>query len=312
MSITASGDRLHFGASTRRTQPSCATSTATRSAACQLRQSPRNRLQKAPRARFVLGHRVHRPALLAHRHGHQPLRLPPLPMMLRRRRRPRRRQLAGHRQLPRLLARRVACALQPTMWRAGACTGRCGARRWCAPALVATVLLTLGMALPGAALWPPWRGRRAWPGALVFVYVSGWCLARWRRAHARRRWPASSTSARGWASRQRHGRRGAMYGACRRRRSWAICALLAAVLTALARPQLEAARWPRAAAASTDDAAAGRRVSPAFTLAYGTAELRLHHHHDLSPVALERFARLDRGRPVLDPSISPQRFDRRR
>ncbi|HNK18612.1 MAG TPA: YbfB/YjiJ family MFS transporter, partial [Piscinibacter sp.] len=72
----------------------------------------------------------------------------------------------------------MACALQPTMWR------RWGLRRplrhtaVVRAGLVATVLLTLGMALPGAALWPLWRGLAGVASALVFVYVSGWCLAR--------------------------------------------------------------------------------------------------------------------------------------
>ncbi|MFM8767001.1 MAG: YbfB/YjiJ family MFS transporter [Rubrivivax sp.] len=71
----------------------------------------------------------------------------------------------------------MGCALQPVLW-----------RRWGRPALeptvmvrfglAATVLLTLGMALPWPAAWPLWRGLAGVASALVFVYVSGWCLAR--------------------------------------------------------------------------------------------------------------------------------------
>ncbi|HWH82531.1 MAG TPA: YbfB/YjiJ family MFS transporter, partial [Burkholderiaceae bacterium] len=43
--------------------------------------------------------------------------------------------------------------------------------------LVATGLLTLGMALPLAALWPLWRFAAGVASALVFVYTWGWCLA---------------------------------------------------------------------------------------------------------------------------------------
>ncbi len=71
----------------------------------------------------------------------------------------------------------IACALQPWLWR------RLG---WSAPeptavvrlGLVATVLLTLGMVLPWPAVWPWWRFLAGVASALVFVYSSGWCLAR--------------------------------------------------------------------------------------------------------------------------------------
>ena len=42
--------------------------------------------------------------------------------------------------------------------------------------LVATVLLTLSMALPWPAAWPLWRFLAGVASALVFVYSSGWCL----------------------------------------------------------------------------------------------------------------------------------------
>ena len=44
--------------------------------------------------------------------------------------------------------------------------------------MVATVLLTLGMALPWPSSWALWRGLAGVASALVFVYASGWCLAR--------------------------------------------------------------------------------------------------------------------------------------
>ena len=44
--------------------------------------------------------------------------------------------------------------------------------------LVATALLTAGMALPLPALWPLWRFLAGMASALVFVYVAGWVLAR--------------------------------------------------------------------------------------------------------------------------------------
>ena len=43
--------------------------------------------------------------------------------------------------------------------------------------LISTVLLTLGMAAPWAAIWPFLRFWAGVASALVFVYTSGWCLA---------------------------------------------------------------------------------------------------------------------------------------
>lgn len=72
----------------------------------------------------------------------------------------------------------MACALQPWLWARWRFTGalphtlavRCG--------LVATVLLTLGMATAWPPAWPLWRLLAGVASALVFVYGSGWCLAR--------------------------------------------------------------------------------------------------------------------------------------
>ena len=50
--------------------------------------------------------------------------------------------------------------------------------------LVATGLLTLGMALPAAPLWPLLRFAAGVASAVVFVYTSGWCLAQLARLEA--------------------------------------------------------------------------------------------------------------------------------
>ena len=50
--------------------------------------------------------------------------------------------------------------------------------------LVATALLTLGMALPVPALWPLLRFAAGVASAVVFVYTSGWCLAQLARLGA--------------------------------------------------------------------------------------------------------------------------------
>jgi hypothetical protein len=72
----------------------------------------------------------------------------------------------------------MACALQPWLWarwRVARPLAHAPAVRW---GLVATVVLTLGMALAWPAAWPLWRLLAGMASALVFVYSSGWCLAR--------------------------------------------------------------------------------------------------------------------------------------
>ncbi len=72
----------------------------------------------------------------------------------------------------------MACALQPWLWarwRLTAPLAHTVAVRW---GLVATVLLTLGMATAWPMAWPLWRLLAGMASALVFVYGSGWCLAR--------------------------------------------------------------------------------------------------------------------------------------
>ncbi len=72
----------------------------------------------------------------------------------------------------------MACALQPLVW-----------ARWRAltpivhthairAGLLATVVLTMAMASQWPAAWPLWRFLAGVASALVFVYTSGWCLAR--------------------------------------------------------------------------------------------------------------------------------------
>ena len=71
----------------------------------------------------------------------------------------------------------LGCAAQPALWR------RLGwppvtHTRAIRAGLVATVALTGAMALPVPAVWGLWRGLAGVASAVVFVYVSGWCLAR--------------------------------------------------------------------------------------------------------------------------------------
>ncbi len=71
----------------------------------------------------------------------------------------------------------VLCVAQPAIWqRLGLAPFRAAA--WVRGGLTATVLLTLGMALPVPVAWPTLRFAAGVASALVFVFTSGWCLAR--------------------------------------------------------------------------------------------------------------------------------------
>lgn len=163
----------------------------------------------------------------------------------------------------------MACAVQPALWRrwgraplAHTSVVRAG--------LIATVLLTLLMALPLPALWALARFLAGVASAFVFVYVSGWCLARLAALGA----PAlagiiyvgpglgisaSGLAATAMVSQGVHATTG-----------WAVFALLAALLTAIAWPQLRGA-VAAPAASDVHDATPPRGTIAAFTLAYGLA-----------------------------------------
>ena len=164
----------------------------------------------------------------------------------------------------------MACALQPALW-----------RRWgrqvplvhttaIRAGLVATVLLTLGMVLPAAALWPLWRGLAGVASAVVFVYVSGWCLARLTALGAPSlggiiyAGPGLGIAVSGLAASVMvaHGVRAAV--------GWVAFALLAAGLTALAWPQLRGTVATASAKRSADAPPPGLMMA-SFTLAYGLA-----------------------------------------
>jgi MFS family permease len=165
----------------------------------------------------------------------------------------------------------LACALQPALW-----------QRWQRPTplahtrvvrlgLVATVLLTLGMAPHWPVAWPLGRFLAGIASALVLVYTSGWCLARLTTLGAPALagiiyvGPGVGITVSGLAA-------SAMVAAGWQAASgWAVFALLAAALTTLAWPQLRgvvAAPPPAQAAAAT-----GAQVGALglFTFAYGLA-----------------------------------------
>ena len=163
----------------------------------------------------------------------------------------------------------MACTLQPALWRRW---GRAPLSHTAAVrlGLVATVALTLGMALPAPAAWPLWRGLAGVASALVFVYVSGWCLARLSALGAPSLagiiyvGPGLGIAVSGFAA------TAMVAHELRAATAWAAFALLALALTALAWPQLRGTVSLPAAASPVHDGTP-RSTIAAFTLAYGLA-----------------------------------------
>lgn len=70
----------------------------------------------------------------------------------------------------------LACTFQPWIWRRLGWTGTADGPRLVRAGLVATVLLTLGMALHVPAAWALLRFAAGVASAVVFLYTTGWCL----------------------------------------------------------------------------------------------------------------------------------------
>ena len=82
------------------------------------------------------------------------------------------------------LAGALLCTFQPWLWARVPGLPAIHAPGLVRGGLVATVLLTLGMALPVPALWPTLRFAAGVASAVVFVFISGWCLAQLARQGA--------------------------------------------------------------------------------------------------------------------------------
>ena len=82
------------------------------------------------------------------------------------------------------LAGALLCTFQPWLWSRAAWLPAINAPLMVRGGLVATALLTLGMALPWPATWPALRFAAGVASAVVFVYTSGWCLAQLARLGA--------------------------------------------------------------------------------------------------------------------------------
>ncbi|MGY0195846.1 YbfB/YjiJ family MFS transporter [Leptothrix sp. BB-4] len=164
----------------------------------------------------------------------------------------------------------LACAMQPWLWRRFGRQAPVVPTRAIRIGLVATLALTAGMALPWPAAWPWWRFLAGLASALVFVYTSGWCLARLTALGApalagviyigpglgisTSGLAASAMVAHGWQAWQ----------------GWLAMALLALLLMALAWPRLHGSVGVTGGAAQPDGPLR-RPALAAFALAYGLA-----------------------------------------
>lgn len=163
----------------------------------------------------------------------------------------------------------MACAVQPALWRRWGLAALSNTRA-VRLGLVATVLLTLGMAVPWAAAWPLWRGLAGVISAVVFVYVSGWCLMRLAALGAPALagiiyvGPGLGIAVSGLAA------TGMVAAGARAATGWAVFAVLALVLTAIAWPQLRGAVQASSGVPAEHDHPA-RGATAAFVLAYGLA-----------------------------------------
>jgi MFS family permease len=164
----------------------------------------------------------------------------------------------------------MACTLQPLVWARWKVATPLAHTRVVRAGLLATVVLTLGMAPHWPTLWPLWRFLAGMASAVVFVYVAGWCLARLTALGAPALaglifvGPGMGITVSGLAA------SAMVAGGWHAASGWAMFGVLAAVLTALAWPQLRgtvvvAATAPQAPAAAQVGAIA------TFALAYGLA-----------------------------------------
>lgn len=164
----------------------------------------------------------------------------------------------------------MACAVQPWMWSRFPTLRPVVHTTAMRLGLVLTVALTWGMALGWPAVWPLWRFLAGMASALVFVYTSGWCLARLAAAGAPRLsgvifvGPGLGIAVSGFAA------TAMVAGGMRAASGWAVMAVLALVLTAVVWPRLQGAVAP-AAPPTGLSGASGAGALALLAVAYGLA-----------------------------------------
>ncbi len=163
----------------------------------------------------------------------------------------------------------MACALQPWAWSRWPSLPAIVHTKAIRMGLLATVLLTAGMALHWQAGWALWRFLAGVASAMVFVYTSGWCLARLSAVGAPKLagviyvGPGLGIAVSGLAA------TAMVAGGLTAAQGWMASAVLALVLTAWVWPQLRGTVVP--AAPTGAPAGAGGSAMALLAVAYGLA-----------------------------------------
>ena len=178
------------------------------------------------------------------------------------------------------LAGALLCTFQPWIWARVPALPAINAPLMVRGGLVATGLLTLGMAVPWSASWPLLRFAAGVASAVVFVYTSGWCLAQLARMNATAVGGAIYTGPGAGIAISGVFASGMVQWGWLAQTGWLIFGVLAFVLTACVWRTFRSA--PAAAPASTSAAPAaagpvierhGRAEVGCLALAYGLAGL---------------------------------------
>ena len=173
------------------------------------------------------------------------------------------------------LAGALLCTFQPWIWARVRGLPSVNPTRLVRGGLVATGLLTLGMALPLAAGWPLLRFAAGVASAVVFVYTSGWCLAQLARMNAPALGGAIYTGPGAGIAVSGLFASGMVQWGWHAQTGWAIFGVLAFVLTASVwrtfRGASSAAPAVASGAATQEAAAHGRAEVGCLALAYGLA-----------------------------------------
>ncbi len=164
----------------------------------------------------------------------------------------------------------MACALQPWVWARFPTLRPVVHTTAMRLGLALTVVLTLGMALHWPTVWPLWRFLAGIASAMVFVYTSGWCLARLSAAGAPQLGgvifvgPGLGIAVSGLAA------TAMVASGLSAATGWATMAALAVVLTAMVWPQLQGV-VAQAAPPTGVSGASGGSAMALLAAAYGLA-----------------------------------------
>ena len=177
------------------------------------------------------------------------------------------------------LAGALLCTFQPWIWRRAPRLPAINGVWLLRAGLIATGVLTLGMALPLPAVWPLLRFAAGVASAVVFVYTSGWCLAQLARRNAAALGGAMYTGPGAGIVISGLFASGMVQWGWLAQTGWAIFGVLAFALVAAvwnifrgsAGPQAATGAGAAAAGAGVIEVSHGRAEIVCLALAYGTA-----------------------------------------